>query len=99
MDLGANEWHTLRRVTLPMLAPGILAGAFMSITLSIDDVIISYFVSGAGQITFPVKVYGMVRGKISTNVYAVTTLFIFAVLAGWLVYTLILRAWRRKHPD
>ncbi len=99
MDLGANEWHTLRRVTLPMLAPGILAGAFMSITLSIDDVIISYFVSGAGQIPFPVKVYGMVRGKISTNVYAVTTLFIFAVLAGWLLYTLILRAWRRKHPD
>ena len=41
----------------------------------------------------------MVRGKISTNVYAVTTLFIFTVLAGWLVYTLVLRAWRKKHPD
>lgn len=99
MDLGANEWRTLRRVTLPLLAPGILAGAFMSITLSIDDVIISYFVSGAGQITFPVKVYGMVRGKITTNVYAVTTLFILAVLVGWLLYMLAKHLWNKKHPE
>lgn len=53
MDLGADRWHTLKRVTLPLLAPGIVSGAFMSISLSIDDVIISYFVSGAGDITFP----------------------------------------------
>lgn len=46
MDLGANQWHTLKRVTIPMLTPGIISGALLSITLSIDDVIISYFVSG-----------------------------------------------------
>lgn len=99
MDLGANQWHTLRRVTLPLLAPGILAGAFMSITLSIDDVIISYFVSGAGQITFPVKVYGMVRGKISTNVYVVSTIVMFSVIAAWLLSMAVRRWWAKRHPD
>ncbi len=85
MDLGANRWHTLKRVTLPLLAPGIVSGAFMSISLSIDDVIISYFVSGAGDITFPIKVYGMVRGKISTNVYVVSTLFLVSIILIYLV--------------
>ena len=85
MDLGADRWHTLKRVTLPLLAPGIVSGAFMSISLSIDDVIISYFVSGAGDITFPIKVYGMVRGKISTNVYVVSTLFLVSIILIYLV--------------
>ena len=53
MDLGANQWHTLKRVTIPMLTPGIISGALLSITLSIDDVIISYFVSGAGGYHVP----------------------------------------------
>ncbi len=85
MDLGADRWHTLKRVTLPLLAPGIVSGAFMSISLSIDDVIISYFVSGAGDITFPIKVYGMVRGKISTNVYVVSTLFLISIILIYLI--------------
>ena len=85
MDLGADRWHTLKRVTLPLLAPGIISGAFMSISLSIDDVIISYFVSGAGDITFPIKVYGMVRGKISTNVYVVSTLFLVSIIRIYLI--------------
>ena len=85
MDLGADRWHTLKRVTLPLLAPGIISGAFMSISLSIDDVIISYCVSGAGDITFPIKVYGMVRGKISTNVYVVSTLFLVSIILIYLI--------------
>ena len=85
MDLGADRWHILKRVTLPLLAPGIVSGAFMSISLSIDDVIISYFVSGAGDITFPIKVYGMVRGKISTNVYVVSTLFLVSIILIYLI--------------
>ncbi len=99
MDLGANEWHTLKRVTLPILAPGILAGAFMSITLSIDDVIISYFVSGSDQLTFPIKIYGMVRGKISTQVYVVSSLLIFVVVIGWLVGMAVRAGYRRRHPE
>ena len=96
MDLGANQWHTLKRVTIPMLMPGIISGAFMSITLSIDDVIISYFVSGAGQITFPIKVYGMVRGKITTNVYVLSPLMIVGVVLGYLLIQLIGKAMKKR---
>ena len=94
MDLGANEWRTLKRVTLP-----ILAGAFMSITLSIDDVIISYFVSGADQLTFPIKIYGMVRGKISTQVYVISSILIFAVVLIWLAGMAVRAGHRRRHPE
>lgn len=85
MDLGANQFRTLKRVTIPMLMPGIVSGALLSITLSLDDVIISYFVTGAGDTTLPIKVYGMARGKISTEVYALFTLMI---LISILVYLL-----------
>lgn len=97
MDLGATQWHTLKRVTLPMLMPGIIYGAFMSITLSIDDVIISYFVSGAGQVTFPIKVYGMVRGKISTDVYVISTIMIVSIVLFYFLGNGLLRLWKKHH--
>jgi len=84
MDLGANQWRTLKRVTIPMLAPGIIAGAMLSFTLSIDDVVISFFVSGAGNTTFPIKVYGMARGKITTQVYAISTVMIVGTVLIYL---------------
>ena len=81
MDLGADQFSTLKRVTIPMLMPGIISGALLSITLSLDDVIISYFVTGAGDTTLPIKVYGMARGKISTEVYALfTTMIVITIL-------------------
>lgn len=85
MDLGANEFRTLKRVTIPMLMPGIISGALLSITLSLDDVIISYFVTGAGDTTLPIKVYGMARGKISTEVYALFTTMIILTILGYLL--------------
>lgn len=85
MDLGANQFHTLKRVTIPMLLPGIISGALLSITLSLDDVIISYFVTGAGDTTLPIKVYGMARGKISTEVYALFTLMIVVTILVYLL--------------
>lgn len=89
MDLGANQFRTLKRVTIPMLMPGILSGALLSITLSLDDVIISYFVTGAGDTTLPIKVYGMARGKISTEVYALFTMMIFVTVLFYVVSMLI----------
>lgn len=89
MDLGANQFRTLRRVTVPMLLPGIVSGALLSITLSLDDVIISYFVTGAGDTTLPIKVYGMARGKISTEVYALFTLMILATILVYLLTMLV----------
>lgn len=85
MDLGADRFHTLKRVTIPMLMPGIISGALLSITLSLDDVIISYFVTGAGDTTLPIKVYGMARGKISTEVYALFTLMIVVTILVYLL--------------
>ena len=86
MDLGANQLHTLKRVTIPMLMPGIISGALLSITLSLDDVIISYFVTGAGEMTLPIKVYGMARGKIATEVYALSSSMILCTILGYLVF-------------
>jgi len=96
MDLGAGPLRTLRRVTIPMLMPGIISGALLSITLSLDDVIISYFVTGAGDTTLPIKVYGMARGKISTEVYALFTLMILVTIALYLLFTGIKAAAAKK---
>ena len=62
-----------------MLVPGIISGALISITLSLDDLVISSFVYGR-DITFPIKVYGMVRGKVTTDVYALSTLMILGTV-------------------
>lgn len=89
MDLGANQFRTLKRVTIPMLMPGIISGALLSITLSLDDVIISYFVCGSSETTLPIKIYGMARGKISTEVYALSSLIIFGTFLGYLLFVII----------
>jgi spermidine/putrescine transport system permease protein len=82
--LGADEWTTFWRVTLPQILPGVLSGALLAFTLSFDDYVITSFVTGAGNSTLPVVVYGMVRrnieptvNAISTIVLAVTTLLIW----------------------
>jgi spermidine/putrescine transport system permease protein len=82
MDLGANRVVTFFRVTLPMLVPGILSGAFMCFTLSIDDVIISNFVSGPYSTTFPVKILSLVKTGLSPEVNALTTIMIAVILLG-----------------
>lgn len=79
-DLGASPLYTLRKVTLPLIFPGILAGALMSITLSLDDVIISFFVSGPGSTTLPIKVYSMVRFGVSPEINALSTLMLLGSL-------------------
>lgn len=80
MDLGRNRVQTFLRVTLPMILPGITSGAFMAFTLSIDDVIISYFTSGPSSQTLPIIVYNMTRKKITPDVYALSTIIIMVVL-------------------
>ncbi len=73
-DLGANEWVTFRRVTLPLLMPGIVAGALMAFTLSLDDFVITFFVAGPGATTLPVRVYSMIKFGVTPEVNAVSTL-------------------------
>ncbi|HML36772.1 MAG TPA: ABC transporter permease subunit [Bacillota bacterium] len=95
MDLGANRLVTFFRVTLPMLIPGIMSGAFMSFTLSIDDVIISNFVSGPYSTTFPVKILSLVKTGLSPEVNALTTIMIAVILLGLLINSAV-QAFMRK---
>lgn len=73
-DLGANEWQSFRRVTLPLLMPGIISGALLAFTLSLDDFVITFFVAGPGSTTLPVRVYSMIRFGLTPEVNAVSTL-------------------------
>lgn len=75
-DLGANEWMTFRRVTLPLLLPGIIAGALLAFTLSLDDFVITFFVSGPGSTTLPVRVYSMIKFGVTPEVNAISTLML-----------------------
>lgn len=75
-DLGADEWTTFRRITLPLLMPGIIAGALLAFTLSLDDFVITFFVSGPGSTTLPVRVYSMIKFGVTPEVNAISTLML-----------------------
>jgi len=75
-DLGATEWVTFKRITLPLLAPGIVAGALLAFTLSLDDFVITFFVAGPGSTTLPVRVYSMIKFGVTPEVNAVSTLML-----------------------
>jgi spermidine/putrescine transport system permease protein len=80
-DLGASEWRTLKDVILPHMAPSLIAGGFLAFTLSLDDFVITFFTSGPDTVTFPVKVYSMVRFSVTPEVNAASTiLIVFTVL-------------------
>lgn len=74
--LGANEWQLFRDVLIPHMRPGLLAGALIASTLSLDDFVITFFTSGPDTVTFPVKVYAMVRFSVTPEVNAASTLLI-----------------------
>lgn len=80
-DLGASEWKTFRYVTLPIIGPGVLAGALLSFTLSIDDLIISFFVAGPGSTTLPLKIFSMVKFGVSPEINALSTLMLVITLS------------------
>ena len=92
MDLGANEWVTFRKVTLPLIAPAILAGALLSFALSIDDFVITYFNAGS-EVTFPLFVWGAARVGAPPQVNVMGTL-IFVVALGLMVLNVLLQRTR-----
>lgn len=94
MDLGADEWLTFWWVTFPLVSPGILAGALLAFTLSLDDMIITLFTSGPGSTTLPLQIYGMVRHGVSPEINALST--------GFLVVTLLMittAEWLRRRTN
>jgi spermidine/putrescine transport system permease protein len=80
-DLGATPWQTFRLVTLPLIKPGIIAGALMAFTLSIDDFVITFFTAGAGTVTLPLQIYSMIKIAVTPEVNAVSTLLMLLTLA------------------
>ena len=91
-DLGANEWTTFRKVTLPLIAPAILAALLLTFALSVDDFVITYFNSGS-EITFPLFVWGAARVGVPPQVNVIGTL-IFAVALVLMLVNILLQ--RRK---
>ncbi len=77
-DLYATRWNTFRRVTLPLIMPGVAGGALLALTLSLDDVVVTSFVTGPGSTTLPVYVFGLVRRGVSPLINAVSTLMLVA---------------------
>lgn len=75
-DLGASNWEVYRDVVIPYLKPGLIAGALLAFTLSLDDFVITFFTSGPDTVTFPVKVYSMVRFSVTPEVNAASTVLI-----------------------
>jgi spermidine/putrescine transport system permease protein len=75
-DLGANDWQAFRDVLVPHMRPALIAGALLAFTLSLDDFVITFFTSGPDTITFPVKVYSMLRFSVTPEVNAASTMLI-----------------------
>lgn len=89
MDLGANEWITFRRVTFPMILPGVLSGALLAFTLSLDDFVITFFTNGPGSTTLPIYVYGLLRRIITPQVNALSSVWILVVFIAVLLLQVI----------
>jgi len=75
-DLGANEWQTFWRVTFPLILPGIIGGALLAFTISLDDFVISFFTTGPGTSLLPIEVYSQVKRAVTPKINAISTLML-----------------------
>lgn len=80
MDLGAGRIKTFFTVTLPIIMPGVVAGALLAFTLSVDDIIISFFTTGPGSNTYPLKVMELTKTGVTPDVYALSTLVLIITI-------------------
>src|ERR1044071_4313975 len=80
-DCGASPLNAFRYVTLPLIMPGVIAGALMAFTLSIDDFVITFFTAGAGTVTLPLQIYSMIKIAVTPEVNAVSSLLMLLTLA------------------
>lgn len=96
MDLGATRVQTFMKITIPVIMPGVFSGAYMSFTLSIDDIIVSSFTNGPGFITLPIMVNGMTKRGIDPDVYSLFTIIMLVVLVVVLMSQLNWNSLMRK---
>ena len=91
LDLGAPPWKVYLVITLPLIAPALVSGWLLAFTMSLDDLVISSFVSGPGSSTLPMVVFSMVRRGLSPEINALATLFIAVISVGVVTAMLIAR--------
>jgi len=84
-SLGANQWQVTRRVTLPWIAPGIIAGGLFAFAVSFDQFVVSYFLATPGQSTLPVEIYAAIRKGFTPEINAVSTIIIVLSMAIMLI--------------
>jgi len=94
-DLYAGTWYAMRKVTLPLVAPGVVAGAMLAFTLSLDDFVISFFTSGPSSVTLPLYIYGSLRRGITPEIHAFSTVVFLVTVA----LVLGLQVFTRKSPQ
>ncbi|MBZ0302883.1 MAG: ABC transporter permease, partial [Anaerolineae bacterium] len=75
-DLGATGWRTFWHITFPLMLPGILAGALLAFTLSLDDFVVTFFLSGVGTTTMPIYVYGLLKVTVTPDINAISTIML-----------------------
>ena len=75
-DFCANDWTTFRRVTLPQILPGVIGGALLAFIISMDDLVITYFIAGVDSTTLPLFIYGMLRRGIKPEINAIANLML-----------------------
>jgi spermidine/putrescine transport system permease protein len=97
MDLGCTPLQSFFKVTLHEIMPGVVAGAIMAFTMSLDDFVISYFVSGPDFVTLPVEIYSYTKKPIPPKIYAMFTLLFLLILVLMITMNLLqLRAEKKK---
>jgi spermidine/putrescine transport system permease protein len=75
-DLGANEWVTFRKVVLPQLMPGVMGGALLAFIISMDDLVITYFIAGTDVTTLPIFIFAMLRRGIKPEINAIAVMML-----------------------
>jgi spermidine/putrescine transport system permease protein len=93
-DLGSDAWQSFRRVTLPLILPGVLAAGMLAFTLSLDDFVVSFFTSGPGSTTLPILIYSSVKRGVTPEINALATLIVAASLLATLSVVLLQRRQR-----
>jgi spermidine/putrescine transport system permease protein len=97
MDLGADQWVTFRKVTLPLIAPGVMAAGLLAFALSIDDFVITYFNAGS-TITFPLFVWGSARVATPPQINVIGTLIFVVAVGGMLANIMVQNRRARQAP-
>jgi spermidine/putrescine transport system permease protein len=98
MDLGADELTTFRKITLPLIFPGILAAALLAFALSIDDFVITQFTAGAQTLTFPLWVYGASRIGVPPQVNVMGTIIFLVAIVGMVLWVYLQRRDMNARP-